>query len=115
MKLKDPSFKPEKDDIKSLNECIVMASKGPKTFQDCIEYAVNKFYKYFRDDIMQLLYTYPLDAKTKDGEPFWKLPKRPPTPIMNFDSNNILHCTFVTTMAVLVANVYKIEYPKNFR
>jgi len=30
---------------------------------------------------MQLLYTYPLEAKTKDGKPFWKLPKRPPTPV----------------------------------
>jgi hypothetical protein len=24
-------------------------------------------YKYFRNDIRQLLHTYPLDAKTKDG------------------------------------------------
>lgn len=64
---------------------------------------------------MQLMHTYPLDAKTKNGEPFWKLPKRPPTPIMSFDPENILHCTFVTSMAVLVAKVYKIPFPKNFR
>ncbi len=56
-----------------------MVSKGPKSFNECVTYAVHKFYKYFRDDIMQLLYTYPYDAKTKNGEPFWKLPKRPPT------------------------------------
>lgn len=92
-----------------------MATKGPKTFDDCIAYAITKFYKYFRDDIMQLIYTYPLDAKTKDGEPFWKLPKRPPTPIMKFDPENILHCTFIGSLAVLTAKVYKIPYPKNFR
>lgn len=44
-----------------------MATKGPKVFEDCISYAITKFYKYFRDDIMQLMYTYPIDAKTKDG------------------------------------------------
>lgn len=114
-KVKDSKFKPEKDDIKSINDCIVMATKGPKTFDDCIAYAITKFYKYFRDDIMQLIYTYPLDAKTKDGEPFWKLPKRPPTPIMKFDPENILHCTFIGSLAVLTAKVYKIPYPKNFR
>lgn len=92
-----------------------MSNKGPKNFEDCVVYAITKFYKYFRDDIMQLLYTYPLDAKTKDGEPFWKLPKRPPTPIMKFDPENILHCTFIASMAVLVAKVYKIPFPKNFR
>jgi hypothetical protein len=31
------------------------------------------------------LYTYPLEAKTKDGKPFWKLPKRPPTAIEEID------------------------------
>ena len=58
-----------------------MINKKPDNFNDCVLYAINKFYKYFRNDIKQLIYTYPLDAKTKDGQPFWKLPKRPPTPI----------------------------------
>ena len=44
-----------------------MVQKGPKNFDDCIAYAAIKFYKYFRDDIIQLLYTYPLDAKLKNG------------------------------------------------
>lgn len=92
-----------------------MANKGPKSFDDCIAYAIMKFYKYFRDDIIQLLYTYPLDAKTKNGEPFWKLPKRPPTPVKYFDESNLLHCIFVSSMAVLIAKIYKIPYPKNFR
>jgi hypothetical protein len=91
-----------------------IVKKGPKNFDDCLEYAIHKFYRYFRDDVMQLLYTYPLDAKTKNGEPFWKLPKRPPFPI-KFNSEDILHCTFVTVLAVLLAKIYKIPYPKNFR
>lgn len=92
-----------------------MVTKGPKLFDDCLEYAINKFYKYFRDDIMQLLYTYPLDAKTKNGEPFWRLPKRPPTPIMEFNPEDPLQATFVMGLAVLLAKIYQIPFPPNFR
>jgi len=106
LKVIDKNYKPEKDDIKALNDCVTMVKKCPKTFEDCINYAIHKFYKYYRDDVMQLLYTYPLDSKTKNGEPFWKLPKRPPTPIMQFDPENILQCTFVTSLAVMIAKIY---------
>jgi hypothetical protein len=44
-----------------------VAKKAPTNFDDCISYAVKKFFKYYRNDILQLLHTYPLDAKTKDG------------------------------------------------
>jgi len=50
-----------------LTDCLKMVTKGPKNFDDCIFYAITKFYKYYRDDVMQLIYTYPLDAKTKNG------------------------------------------------
>lgn len=92
-----------------------MVSRGPKTFDDCIEYSVTKFYKYYRDDVMQLLYTYPLDAKTKNGEPFWRLPKRPPNPIEAFNPEDPLHATFVMSLAVLTAKIYHIPFPANFR
>lgn len=67
--------------MKEFKEAIKFLVKRPKNFEDCITYALNKFYKYYRNDIKQLMYTYPLNSKTKDGEPFWKLPKRPPTEI----------------------------------
>lgn len=92
-----------------------MVTRGPKNFEDCIAYATTKFYKYFRDDIMQLLYTYPLDAKTKNGEPFWRLPKRPPTPILKFNPQDALQTTFVISLAALIAKIYQIPYPPNFR
>lgn len=53
---------------------------------------------------------YPLDAKTKDGNLFWSLPKRPPVP-SEFDPANPLHAYFVTSMACLRANVFKISIP----
>ena len=108
-------YKPDPSEIKSLRQSLKLITKKPDTFGDCIHYAVNKFYKYYRNDIKQLLYTYPLDSKTKDGQPFWKLPKRPPTPIETFDAKNILHCIFVTSLAVMTAKIYDIPYPEDFR
>lgn len=67
--------------MKEFKEAIKLLEKRPNNFDDCVVYAVKKFSKYYVNDIKQLMYTYPLDSKTKDGEPFWKLPKRPPTEI----------------------------------
>jgi hypothetical protein len=58
-----------------------MINYKPKTFEECINEAVRIFFKYFRNDIRQLLYTYPLEMKTKEGKLFWTLPKRPPVEI----------------------------------
>ena len=58
-----------------------MLQSKPSNFDDAVFAAAQEFYQLFRNDIMQLLYTYPIDSKTKDGKDFWKLPKRPPTPI----------------------------------
>ena len=64
-----------------LKSCFKMLEKKPTDLTEAIRIATAKFFELYRNDIKQLLYTYPLDAKTKDGKPFWKLPKRPPTPI----------------------------------
>jgi len=69
-----------------------------------------RFEKLFNHDIKQLLHVYPLDAKTKDGNLFWSLPKRPPVPI-DFDKENMLHCTFITSMACLRATVFFVDIP----
>lgn len=53
--------------------------------------------------------------KLKNGEPFWKLPKRPPVPIEQFEPDNLLHASFLTFLATLIAKMYKIDYPKDFR
>jgi len=53
---------------------------------------------------------YPLDAKTKEGTPFWSLPKRPPTPLV-FDPKEMLHLEFITAMACLRATIFRIKIP----
>jgi len=87
-----------------------LLKKRPTHFLDCVEYARMRFEKIFNHDVRQLLHVYPLDSKTKEGNLFWSLPKRPPTPI-DYDKNNILHRTFITSMACLRANIFFIEIP----
>jgi len=93
-----------------LKEGYGLLKKRPKNFIDCIEYARLRFEKLFNHEIRQLMHVYPLDAVTKQGQPFWSLPKRPPTPV-EFDLKNKLHCTFITSLACLRATIFKIEIP----
>lgn len=92
-----------------------MLSDRPANFEEAAGTAARVFYQLFRNDILQLLYTYPLDAKTKDGKPFWRLPKRPPTPIEQILPEDPLHATFIASYAVLISKVHKLPYPKDFR
>ena len=86
----------------------------PKSYDDCIQWALSKYVKYFQHDIKQLLFTYPSDHQTKDGKPFWTLPKRPPTPL-TFDMNDELSVQFVSTLAYLRANMFGLQTQKNWR
>ena len=105
------SFIPtSQEDVKSLREVVKLLERRPKTFEDCLQYARNKFEKLFNHDIRQLLHVYPLDSKTKEGALFWSLPKRPPTPV-DFDPTNLLHCQFVAALACLRSKVFNIEVP----
>merc|ERR1712038_1272019 len=80
-------------DIGALKEGLKMLRKKPKNFMDCVEYSRMRFEKLFNHAVKQLLHVYPLDAKTKDGNLFWSLPRRLPVPI-DFDKESMLHCTF---------------------
>lgn len=56
-----------------------------------------------------------MEKKTPDGEPFWKMPKRPPREIEFFDPKNPLHCNFLAALAVQRAKLFKLVYPEDFR
>jgi hypothetical protein len=88
--------------------------KQPSHFNDCIIFARIKFEKYFVNNIKQLIYTYPLDLKTKEGNLFWSFPKRPPQPLI-FDENNKVHVDMIASMACLRAKLYNITIPENPR
>ena len=101
-------------DVKIIKEAVEFVRKWPKSFNDCIAWARNKFEKYFSHDIKQLLHTYPLDHKNENGTQFWTLPKRPPTPQI-FDQNNELHVSIIASLACLRAVTCGIKVPENSR
>lgn len=47
---------------------------------------------------------------TKEGRPFWSLPKRPPHPVV-FDKDNIMHASVVAAYACLFAKLFSIKIP----
>ncbi len=97
-------------ELQTLKQAVKLLKKMPTNFDDCIRYARHKFQKYFVNDIRQLLFTYPLDHKTKQGTPFWSSPKRPPTEIL-FDQVNLLHASFIVAAAVMWATIFAIPVP----
>ncbi|CAD8207678.1 unnamed protein product [Paramecium octaurelia] len=113
--IENQSFNPQNpEEIKQLKSTIKLLQQAPTKLEDCIQWAKNKFQKYFINDIKQLLYTYPVDAKTKDGQPFWKLPKRPPK-CLNYDIENLIVVQFISTMAFLRAKQYNLPTPADWR
>jgi ubiquitin-activating enzyme E1 len=56
----------------------------------CVGWARRKFESYFANRIAQLLCTFPADAKTSQGVPFWSPPKRLPCPL-RFSAEDPMH------------------------
>ncbi|KAM7419181.1 hypothetical protein PAMA_016345 [Pampus argenteus] len=90
-------------------QVIRLLSRRPSQWEQCIAVARLKFEKYFKRKALQLLHSFPLDTRLKDGSLFWQSPKRPPAPI-EFDFNDTLHFTFVVSLARLLAGIYNIPY-----
>ncbi|GFZ19660.1 ubiquitin-activating enzyme 1 [Actinidia rufa] len=60
-----------RDNLERVLECL--DRERCETFQDCITWARLKFEDYFANRVKQLTYTFPEDAATSTGAPFWKL------------------------------------------
>lgn len=88
----------------------VLVSDRSRTFEDCVTWARLKFGDYFHDRVAQLVYTFPEDATTSTGAPFWSAPKRFPR-ALEFDPADPAHASFVQAGAILRAEVYGIPRP----
>uniref|UniRef100_A0A8V0XE73 E1 ubiquitin-activating enzyme n=1 Tax=Gallus gallus TaxID=9031 RepID=A0A8V0XE73_CHICK len=74
----------------------------------------NKFWQTYPSaeevlQALQLLHSFPLDTRLKDGSLFWQSPKRPPFPV-KFDFNDPLHYDFIVSAAKLFATVYCVPF-----
>lgn len=66
------------------------------------------FQQQFNNTIAQLLYNFPEDHITANGDRFWSGAKRCPH-ILKFDANNPMHLDFVVAASNLLAFMYFIE------
>ncbi|RWW14312.1 hypothetical protein GW17_00021912 [Ensete ventricosum] len=82
-----------------------------ETFQDCVHWARLRFEDYFSNRMKQLTFTFPEDAATSTGAPFWSAPKRFPRPLQ-FSSSDPGHLQFVMAASILRAETFGIPVPE---
>jgi ubiquitin-activating enzyme E1 len=69
-----------------------------------------RFEDYFSNRVKQLTFTFPEDAMTSSGAPFWSAPKRFPRPL-EFSSSDSSHLNFLLAASVLRAETFGIHIP----
>ncbi|VAI06664.1 unnamed protein product [Triticum turgidum subsp. durum] len=79
-------------------------------FEDCIAWARLKFEDYFSNRVKQLTFTFPEDAATSTGAPFWSAPKRFPCPVQ-FSAVDSSHIQFILAASILRAVSFGIPIP----
>ncbi|XP_056135964.1 ubiquitin-like modifier-activating enzyme 6 [Lampris incognitus] len=98
-----------RESLEGAFQVIKLLSRRPSQWEHCVALARLKFEKYFKTKAQQLLHSFPLDTRLKDGSLFWQSPKRPPSTI-EFDLKDSLHFTFIVSMARLLAMIYNIPF-----
>lgn len=71
---------------------------------------IYRFEDYFANRVKQLAYTFPEDAATSTGAPFWSAPKRFPRPLQ-FSSSDPSHLQFLMAASILRAETFGIPIP----
>ncbi|KAK8564699.1 hypothetical protein V6N12_058282 [Hibiscus sabdariffa] len=97
-----------KDNLERILECL--EREKCETFQDCVTWARLRFEDYFDNRVKQLTFTFPEDAATSTGAPFWSAPKRFPRPLQ-FSAADASHLNFIMAASILRAETFGIPIP----
>ncbi|CAL5189703.1 unnamed protein product [Lathyrus oleraceus] len=97
-----------RDNLERVLECL--DKEKCETLEDCITWARLKFEDYFANRVKQLAYTFPEDAATSTGAPFWSAPKRFPRPLQ-FSTSDQSHLQFLKAASILRAETFGIPIP----
>ena len=84
----------------------------PEDFIACVRWARLLWEDEYHYKIAQLLYNFPADSATPEGQPFWSGAKRPPV-ILQFDVSDPLHFDFIVAAATLRAVNYRLPVSKD--
>eukprot|EP00161_Ancyromonas_sigmoides_P022554 TRINITY_DN68_c0_g1_i5.p1 TRINITY_DN68_c0_g1~~TRINITY_DN68_c0_g1_i5.p1 ORF type:complete len:1021 (-),score=561.75 TRINITY_DN68_c0_g1_i5:637-3699(-) len=76
----------------------------------CVRWARLLFEDYFANRVKQLTHTFPEDAVTSSGMPFWSPPKRFPRAV-EFDGADPVHARFISAAANLRAQTMGVAVP----
>ncbi|VAH13253.1 unnamed protein product [Triticum turgidum subsp. durum] len=80
------------------------------SIEDCIAWARLKFKDYFSNRVKQLTLTFPEDAATSTGAPFWSALKRFPCPVQ-FSAVDSSHIQFILSASILRTVSFGIPIP----
>ena len=72
--------------------------------------SIGRFEDYFANRVKQLAFTFPEDAATSTGAPFWSAPKRFPRPLQ-FSTSDPSHLHFIMAGSILRAETFGIPIP----
>ncbi|OVA02774.1 Ubiquitin/SUMO-activating enzyme E1 [Macleaya cordata] len=97
-----------RDNLERVIECL--DRDRCETFQDCLTWARLKFEDYYANRVKQLTFTFPEDASTSNGAPFWSAPKRFPRPLQ-FSVDDPGHLHFIMAASILRAETFGIPIP----
>ncbi|MBA0796921.1 hypothetical protein Gohar_007651, partial [Gossypium harknessii] len=97
-----------KDSLERILQCL--EQEKCETFQDCVTWARLRFEDYFVNRVKQLTFTFPEDATTSTGAPFWSAPKRFPRPLQ-FSTTDPSHLQFIMAASILRAETFGIPVP----
>ncbi|XP_006658172.2 ubiquitin-activating enzyme E1 3-like isoform X1 [Oryza brachyantha] len=94
--------------LERVSECL--SKDRCSSFEDCIKWARLKFEDYFSNRVKQLTFTFPEDAATSTGAPFWSAPKRFPHPLQ-FSAVDPSHIHVIMSASILRAVSFGIAIP----
>uniref|UniRef100_A0ACD5YZK1 Uncharacterized protein n=1 Tax=Avena sativa TaxID=4498 RepID=A0ACD5YZK1_AVESA len=95
--------------LERVSECL--DKERCNTFDDCISWARLKFEDYFSNRVKQLTFTFPEDAATSMGAPFWSAPKRFPR-ALQFSAADPSHLNFIMSASILRAESNGVAIPE---
>jgi ubiquitin-activating enzyme E1 len=99
------------ESLRSIKKLLI--EERPTDFFDCIKWARCHFEDLFSNQIKQLLFNFPSDLITANGQAFWSGNKKVPS-FITFDVNQRLHIDFIVSCANLRAEIFDIEQNRNY-